>query len=314
VLTTPVLRVLKLQLGAEVHTLGKSKFATVLADNPYIDKRYELDTTLTATVNKLKLEKYDRVIDLHNNLRSRLIGMRLRVPVTRVNKLNISKWLLVNLKIDKLPDVHIVDRYLAACHSLGVKNDDKGLDYFLPEDQDIIFARLQNDYQLATNPICIAIGAAHFTKTVPHSKLIDVCDSTQGQIVLLGGPNDKVVGNQIKEKTQNKEVINLAGRISLTESAIVLSQARLLVSSDTGLMHIGAALQIPMVTVWGNTVPKFGMYPYLNNEMYHIVENAELNCRPCSKIGHQQCPRGHFKCMNDIESQTIVDKMYSFIE
>ena len=314
VLTTPILRALKLQLGAEVHTLGKGKFRQVLADNPYIDQRYELADSLSETVKQLRSEHYDQVIDLHNNLRSRLIGIRLGVPITCVNKLNWQKWILVNLKVDKMPDLHIVDRYRAACGDLGVDNDGKGLDYFLPPNAQEVYQTLQSKHQLSSNYQCIAIGAAHFTKRIPIDKIVEICNQTQGQIILLGGPDDATVGGQIKENANNKEIVNLAGKVSLTESAIVLSHASLLVTPDTGLMHIGAALDIPMVTVWGNTVPKLGMYPYLDNSRYHIVEQADLSCRPCSKIGYQQCPKGHFKCMTDIESQSIVEKMQSFIE
>lgn len=313
-LTTPVLRCLKLQLSAEVHTLCKHNYRQVHQDNPYLDQVHLLDDKLSKTIAQLRSQDFDLVIDLHNNLRSRIISLRLGVPTTRVNKLNWQKWLLVKLKINKLPDLHIVDRYLSACGDLPINNDGQGLDYFLPRQATALYSDLQGQYHLKSDYTCIAIGAAHYTKRIPLSKLIEVCNASHGQVVLLGGPADGQQGDHIVEQSSHHDIVNLAGKVSLTESAIILSHGRLLVTPDTGLMHIGAALHIPMVTVWGNTVPQLGMYPYVDNSQYHIIENENLSCRPCSKIGYNQCPKGHFKCMNDIQSQRIVEKMQSFIE
>lgn len=114
VLTTPVVRNLKQQLsGAEVHYCTKSQFRILLENNPYVDKAFYLDKSLNNLIDELKKENYDYVIDLHNNLRSSIIKWRLGKKSFTFDKLNLKKWLLVNLKVNKLPSLHIVDRYMA---------------------------------------------------------------------------------------------------------------------------------------------------------------------------------------------------------
>jgi ADP-heptose:LPS heptosyltransferase len=93
--------------------------------------------------------------------------------------------------------------------------------------------------------------------------------------------------------------VNCAGGYSILQSASILKQSEKLITGDTGLMHIASFFEIHIVSIWGNTTPKFGMYPYRNttNPNDVIIEKSDLNCRPCSKIGYDQCPKGHFKCM-----------------
>lgn len=317
-LTSPVFRILKTQLDAEVHHLCKSQFAGVLKHNPYIDRQWILDDDLTKTMDLLKRENFDAIIDLQHNLRSIRISKGLGIATSRVDKRNLDKWLLVNLKWDRLPDVHIVDRYLDACAGqFTIENDGKGLDFHLPDDKEAIYQSIKTTHHLDSNYICMAIGAAHQTKQIPVNKMVAIADAYQHlQIILLGGPYDEERGNEIIKDTASANVINLAGKSTLMESCIVLDNATLLITPDTGLMHIAAALDVPTVSLWGNTVPKFGMYPYpKNHESTHeIVEVSGLSCRPCSKIGHQSCPKGHFKCMNDIKTEYIVEKISKFIE
>jgi ADP-heptose:LPS heptosyltransferase len=131
ILTTPVVRCLKTQLDdVEIHYATKQNFKSIFEENPYIDKMHYLSGGLRDFIAGLKKEKFDYVIDLHHNLRSRIIKTALGVKSYSFNKLNWEKWLFVNLKINKLPNVHIVDRYLDTIKNLGVKNDSLGLDYF----------------------------------------------------------------------------------------------------------------------------------------------------------------------------------------
>lgn len=270
------------------------------------------------TITELKSQSYDVVIDLQHNLKSRRITAALGIShIYRVNKLNINKWLYVNLKWNRMPDLHIVDRYLATCQSLEVVNDQVGLDYYLPENKVELYKSLEAKYQIRQQYICIAIGAAHHTKQIPIEQMVEVCDSLMDiQIILLGGPRDQSKGNQVQSQTMHKKVLNLAGKLSLTESAIVLDRSEVLMTPDTGLMHIAAALDVATVSLWGNTVPDFGMHPYPKSSLskHAIIEVEDLSCRPCSKIGHKQCPKGHFRCMKDIKNQDIVEKIREFID
>jgi ADP-heptose:LPS heptosyltransferase len=300
VLTTPVIRCLKLQYpDAEVHFATKKQFKVLVENNPYIDQFFLLEGTLNAFVKTLQAENYNYVIDLHNNLRTSIIKYRLGKKSFSYNKLNFEKWLLVNLKINTLPDVHIVGRNLKTVESLGVKNDNKGLDYFIPSSQEV---NLENIVEKDQPFVAYAIGGQHFTKKLPIERIIELCSKINKKIILLGGKEDEPAGEIVQQALGNK-IYNACGKYNLNQSASILKQSEYVVSHDTGLMHIASALKKRIVSIWGNTVPEFGMYPYQTE--FSIIENRNLSCRPCSKIGHDKCPKGHFKCMNDLVLENL---------
>jgi ADP-heptose:LPS heptosyltransferase len=315
VLTTPVIRCVKQQLpNAEIHFLTKESFSSILQGNPHIYQLHFLRNSIEATVSKLKMIHFDYIIDLHKNQRTFAIKRQLWVRTYSFNKLNIQKWLMVNFKINKLPNMHIVDRYMGAVAKLGVVNDGEGLDYYIPAVQQIQPEQMPEPHR--NGYVAIAIGAAHFTKRYALKHLIVLCQLLKQPIVLLGGPEDKDTGQQIVELSGNPNVWNACGLFNLHGSASLVEQARVVVSNDTGLMHIAAAFQKPIVSIWGNTIPEFGMYPYYGKNSVMkavIVQNSELSCRPCSKIGFEKCPKSHFKCMMDIAPSEVaghVDRLW----
>lgn len=300
VLTTPVVRCLKKQLDAEVHYLTKQTYLPLLETNPYLDKIFTIENKVTEVLPVLKQERYDCVLDLHKNFRSLHVRIALGVKTFSFQKLNFEKWLLVNFKVNRLPDIHIVDRYLAAAAPLGIENDGRGLDYFLPE---------PGKFELPPSPyVAFAIGAAHQTKRLPPGKMIEICRGIRLPVVLLGGKNEAAEGAQVAREA-GTHVTNLCGKLSLHESAALIRLAEKIITHDTGMMHIAAAFQKEILSVWGNTVPAFGMYPYFGEAggKNTIFEVKKLPCRPCSKIGFEKCPKGHFRCMNDIDTGKVVD-------
>lgn len=314
VLTTPVPRALKTQLDAEVHYCTKKQYEVVLGGNPYIDKLYLLEDDLSGLIQQLIEEDYDYIIDLHHNLRTLMIKKRLGVKSYSFPKLNFEKWLMVNLKINKLPNVHIVDRYMETVKPLGVKKDNLGLDYFIPE-KDIV----ETEWLPETHRkeyVAYAIGAQYNTKKLPVDRMIELCDRINKPIILLGDKNDREAGEQVARFfTRNSEtesyepklaelnkkaiVYNACGKFNLNQSASILRRSICVFTHDTGLMHIAAAFRKNIYCLWGNTIPAFGMYPYQTK--FTVLENNKVPCRPCSKIGYSKCPRGHFKCMRDIK-------------
>lgn len=308
VLTTPVIRCLKKQIeNAEIHYLTKKSFQSVIENNPYIDKIYTINSEIKSLLPQLKEEEYDYIIDLHNNLRSSIVKNKLKTKSFTVNKLNIKKWLLVNLKINTMPRVHIVDRYMETVTKLGVVNDGEGLDYFITDDKKVDLSILPISHQKGF--IGFVIGGKHATKVLPEEKAISICNKINKPIILLGGKEDKTMGENIVKACGNN-VYNSCGEFSLGQSAYLVSIADKIITNDTGLMHIASAYRKPIVSVWGNTVPDFGMYPYLPEKDKHkslIIQNNELKCRPCSKIGYKKCPKKHFNCMKTIDEKAIVD-------
>ncbi len=294
VLTTPVIRCLKKQLHAEIHFITKKAYRDVLIHNPYIDKLHLLEDDLADNIAALKKENFDFIIDLHHNLRSLRIRKALPKKAYAFNKLNLKKWLLVNLKIDRMPGVHIVDRYMDTVKNLGVVNDGMGLDYFIHEDERVPLNSLPESHRQGF--IGIAMGAQHATKRLPAKKILELCRQIGKPVILLGGPEDAALAEEIVAGTGSR-VYNACGKYKLNQSASLVQQAEKIISHDTGLMHIAAAYKKDIVSVWGNTVPEFGMYPYLPGASL-IAEVKGLSCRPCSKIGYEKCPKGHFNCMN----------------
>lgn len=305
VLTTPVARCLRQQLGAEVHYLTKSAFAPILTPNPHVDRVFSVEKKLADVLPALRRERYDWVLDLHHNLRSARVKWALARPARAFDKLNLEKWLLVNTGLDRLPDRHIVHRYLDTVTHLGVRYDGQGLDYFIPEGEEVNVADL-SPLLAPDNYIAFAIGANHATKRLPEAKIADVCRRLDAPVLLLGGKAEAAEGDRIAAAA-GPHVVNACGRLSLHQSASAVRQAGRVVTHDTGLMHIAAAFHKPIVSIWGNTVPRFGMYPFYPDGMDRntIFEVQGLSCRPCSKIGHERCPKGHFRCMNDLDAAAI---------
>lgn len=298
VLTTPILRCIKQQIpAAELHFLTKKNFLPVIAHNPYIDKIHTMVDNVRECLPELRKEKFDHVIDLHHNFRSAQVKRALHAKNHSFNKLNIEKWLLVNLHINRLPDVHIVDRYFETVKELGVKNDGLGLDYFITEEEKVDplvrCGAAPGDYHV------LVAGGSYYTKQIPLHKLAEICTLSDKKILVLGGKEDAAQGEDL-ERQFGKKVFSACGKFSINQSASLIQQADKVITSDTGLMHIAAAYKKNIVSIWGNTIPEFGMSPYKPGAESRIVEVKGLSCRPCSKLGYRKCPKGHFKCMNDI--------------
>jgi ADP-heptose:LPS heptosyltransferase len=304
VLTTPVVRNLKEQCeGAEVHYLTKKQYKGILEHNPYVDKIHTLDRSLNELILELRNEHFHYVIDLHNNLRTSRVKLKLHTISFKFDKLNKEKWLMVNFKKNKLPDIHIVDRYLKTVDYFIDKNDVRGLDFFIPEEDEVKLTTLPKSHQ--NGYIAFAIGAQHATKRLPDEKITSICKKINQPIILLGDKNDSIVAEQVQAEV-GENIFNACGKFNLNQSASLVEQARLVISHDTGLMHIAAAFKKQIISIWGNTIPEFGMYPYLSHEKSEIIEVKDLKCRPCTKIGFGKCPKKHFKCMNDIDEERIV--------
>ncbi len=306
VLTTPVVRCLKLQIPqAKIHYATKQAFIGLLDQNPYIDKIHALGKDKKIFIKELQLEEFDLIIDLHHNLRTLVIWLQLRKKRVAFDKINVEKWLKTFLKIDILPYTHIVDRYLETTAHLNVKNDGKGLDFFIHPNTSLEGLKIPEHYYV------YAIGGQHATKKLPLDKQIEFLMQIDERILLIGGKEDSLAGEAIGKAC--KHAVNFCGQLSINQSAYLMKGAIKVISHDTGMMHIAAALNKSIISIWGNTIPGFGMTPYysenlLNSEFDEMQENPksimlqvdDLSCRPCSKIGYDKCPRGHFKCIKDI--------------
>jgi ADP-heptose:LPS heptosyltransferase len=301
--TTPVVRCLKLQLpDAEVHFLTKPAFRYIYDNNPYTDKLLLLKPKLADTISDIKAENYDCIVDLHNNLRTAIIKLRTGIKSFTYDKQRIRKWLSLKINLKLIATTHLVDRYLKSVKPLGVINDNLPINYYI-----------ENEYQLNTllptshlnSYIVFVIGATHVTKRMPNHKISSICKKISLPIVLLGGADVQLNGDEIAASV-GPLVYNACGKTTLDESVFIVSKAKRLLGFDTGLTHIAEAFNIPIASIWGSTAPELlGVQPYKVDNP--LVAGIELPCRPCSKFGQEKCPLGHFKCMNDMPEDVLVD-------
>jgi ADP-heptose:LPS heptosyltransferase len=319
VLTTPVIRSVKRKYpDAELHYLVKKQFKNVLAGNPYIDHIHVLSEDLQQNIAELKALDFDVVIDLHHNLRTLRVKKALNVRRTYTfPKLNVQKWLYTNFKWNTLPPNSIVERYFEAVKPLNVVNDGLGLDFFIAPEQETKREDIPMGHWMGY--VACVIGGSFETKQFPADKWRAFIEACPYPVILLGGPDDAALAAEIRTVDPVK-VYDACGKFNLVESADLVRKARVVVTNDTGLMHIGAAFQKKMVTLWGNTTPWLGMFPYYgaNNlqttvsPLFTISEVNGLSCRPCSKIGFHQCPKKHFNCMNQIDVAQLIADVQSF--
>lgn len=301
ILTTPVIRCLKQQLGdVEVHYVTKSSFDFLLRHNPYVDRIHTISGSVNEVADDLASLDFDFVIDLHNNIRSAVLKRKLGARSRSVVKLNIRKWIYVNFKWNVMPAVHIVDRYLEAAADMGVVNDGKGLDYFIDPDVELAPTQLPDSH--ANGFLVYGIGGQFDGKKMPVNKMVSLCSKLEQPIILLGGEEDKEAAEAIAEAC-GPRVIHFCGKLSMDRSAELVRQSRLVISHDTAVMHIGAAFKKNVISLWGQTVPEFGMYPYKPGEDSLIVE-PNAKGRPVSKLGNK---KQSTHIMEKIDEKVIID-------
>ena len=308
VLTSPVVRALKEQGGYCIHYLVKKKFKNAIENNQYIDKIFYLeDNSIKEALIK---EKYDIVVDLQNNIKSLKIRQGLAQKTLVVNKENLKKILLVRTGIDLLKGEHIVARYFKTVKKLGIKDDGKGLDFFIPEDFKITSCKISLD--LSQPYLAWVIGASYAKKMLPLNQIIEVSRDLNVPVLLLGGAMDKSNGDEIVRSSKRSNLYNLCGELSLEESSYILKRSALVLSNDTGLMHIAAAFHKKIISFWGCTKPSLGMYPYRADEK-SVMLLSPTNKEPCSKLGNR-CKSSKNGCIGDLDTQRITASLNDLLK
>lgn len=316
VFTTPAIRAAKQQLpGVEIHFLTKPSMKAVTEANPYIDRFHYLEKDLATTINELKALNFDYVIDLHKNFRTFKIKRALGVPALTYKKLSWQKLLLTKLHINFMPNRHISERCVDTLAPLGVVNDGKGLDYFVPAHIQLTTSALPLTHQYGY--IALVIGASFASKKLPIAQLQDLCKQLKYPVVLIGGKEDALEGEQVASVDPSK-IVNACGKFSLHESALLVQQSKTVISHDTGFLYIACAYHKKTVAIWGATSPALQVEPYYPDaraaEMYYNAVVPNLSCQPCSNYGSKQCPQGHFACMRQQNIFVIAAKANAYYE
>ena len=305
ILTTPILRCLKNQLNADIDFLTNSLYQELLLTNTNISDVFGLSKNTTQIIDILRSKEYDIVIDLQNNFKSLKIRLALGVHSFVLDKGTLKRYLLIYLGIDLLNN-HIVDRYFKTISSLKVSNDGKGIDYPLSENTTAKF-NFKQDY------IAWCIGGTYEQKKLSLAQISYVISKIKIPVVFLGGGNEKKISSLLYERNINsKNIYDFCGETNIKESAYLMQNSKLVLTNDTGMMHIASAFDIPIVSFWGCTKPSLGFYPYMpNKESVNIIVNSSK--RPCSKHG-KYCRSTVNGCIKEIDSKIIYNTIVKLIK
>lgn len=322
VLTSPLLRILRKSFpDSNIDFLIRKEYSELVKFNPNVNNIIEFDTLeglrgLYNIANQIKSKRYDLVLDLHNNWRSNYIKYFSKAKFYTINKRVLKRFFLIKFKIDLFKEyISVVDKYIETIKFLNVKNDNNGLDLFYPDNLSVNFHQKFKDLALENYNLLIGVApsAKHYTKIWPAQKYIELLSNILQQfnafVFMFGSKNEadyiNMITKAVIEHTNKNSILNMAGKLSLLETAAVLDRCNLMITNDTGLMHIAAARKRKVVAIFGSTVRQFGFFPYGTENI--VVENNNLKCRPCTHIGRNRCPEKHFKCMQDI----TVDKVFN---
>lgn len=311
-LTTPVIRAISEQIdGTEIHFLVNSKNQDLLKDNPHIAKIHVFEGDTKAIAETLSAENFDFIIDLQHNRRSKRICQRLNIPCSFLKTHHFKRWFFVRIKINTLPHQHLVNRYFEAAEALNVKNDEQGLEYYIPDneqfDTDDLPIFFEDGY------VAINLDTERNTQRIPTTKIVEIASILHKPVILIGSKEVKDIGQEIVSQLGDR-AYNACGKFSFNQYASLIQQSACVLTGDSAFMHIATALGKPVCSVWGSTVPEFGKYPYMPGQrhLFRIFEICSLKCRPCGQRGYKKCPRRHFRCMTKISAMEIADWINQF--
>ncbi|MBJ04984.1 MAG: glycosyl transferase [Flavobacteriales bacterium] len=299
VLTSPIIRSLKLQQRAEIHYLLRPQYSDVLKNNPYVDRIIPYSRSFSEIVLKLKSEEYDFIVDLQGNLISSLLKYKLKKKAFTIKKETIKKLLFIYFNINLL-NSHVVDRYFKVLSSLKTINDNKGLDFFLEK-------KIKFDFDIPPNYIAWSIGGSYDNKQLSVDQISSVCDSLSIPIVFLGGTKEEIKVEKIRNKSKHKSIHNLAGKLSIDQSAFFIKNSLLVLTNDTGLMHIASSFKKIILSFWGCTKPNQGFRPYMADESSREIV-YQPSYAPCSKYG-KRCKWSKSGCVKNIKPELIINNL-----
>jgi heptosyltransferase II len=255
---------------------------------------------------EIRAKKYDKIYSAHRSFRTSLLILRSGVRET-YGFSNSSLPHVYKYLIEYKPGHHEVQRNL----------DLIGYDYsvngwkILPEiridvlrDKTVIGFLERN--KISSNFAVIALGSIWNTKKYPleyYEEIIKYLFSRGFKVVLIGG-NEEVEIGKLLELKYSESLISAAGKLSITESIILLKHSQILICNDSAPTHLGMCADIPVLTLYCSTIPDFGFYPYNNTSRW--LSFSDLDCKPCGIHGFYKCPLKHFKCGYGLSSGSVI--------
>ena len=316
ILTLPVIDALRERFpGARIDYAVKREFAELVANHPGIARVWAFEDKsgfkgLRALTRELTAQRYDLVVDLHRNLRSGYVRWLGGAMMRRAyRKLSLPRILLTRTPLNFLRDAPPVsDRYFTALEDFGIGREGRRPRLFLAAGA-VASAAAARDAGGLSEYLAVAPGARHPTKQWPAERFVEAAAGLAGPewaAVVLGGGSDRAVAAAVSEglRARGVRTLNLAGQLALSDSAAMIAGARLVLTNDSGLMHVADALDVPLVAVFGPTSRELGFFP--QGPRARVVE-ADLPCRPCTLHGQARCPKGHHRCMMEIAAAAVAD-------
>lgn len=320
VLTTPVIRALKDKFPqAEIYFLTKSKYASLLKSNPHLSGIMELEGQgldgFLSTLHRIRDLNFDLVIDLHANLRSFLLRNCSKAEMKiKYDKRRWQRLLMVHFKKIKVPSQHTVDSYLGCLKRLDIHTSDRIPELYLDEESRE-FAK-QSLVDVSQNDILIGIvpGAKWESKKWGEenfAKAIEIINSrTKARFVLIGSREDEGLMKKLKSLVGHVNFIDAVG-LSFPKLSAAINGCQVVLTNDSGPMHIAVALKVPVVAIFGPTHPKLGFSPLGERD---IILCADVECSPCSLHGKRKCYQKSRICMEKIVPEMVVDEVLEILK
>ncbi|MEW6619388.1 MAG: lipopolysaccharide heptosyltransferase II [bacterium] len=316
-LSSPLIRLIRKRFpDAEIDMVICAEFEELVSANPNINQVILFDRKtgirgLLRLCKKIKEKQYDLIVDIHKKLRSLVIcltsGAKQKVSY---NKHSFLRFLLVKFKINRYSNTpYMANLYLKSIERFGVEDEGQGLEFYITPSKEAVILELLRSEGISKEDILIGIapGAYWATKKWPKERYIELANwliqNKKSKIVIFGGKDEVELSQEIKLALFNKPIV-AAGRLSLMETAALLKRCKVLITNDTGIMHISVAVKTPVVAIFGPTVKEFGYYPYRGANR---VISKDLPCRPCSTKGSSKCPIKTFDCMRLISSNEVLE-------
>ena len=303
-LTTPLVRALaRRHPEARLVYVTKRAMAPLVADNPHVAEvvALEPDEPMRHLARRLRAlaPPPTHGLDLHGSIRSASLRLLVRCLWSGYRKRKLARSLLISAKVDAYRRrTPVAERYFEAARRLDTRPDGGPPEFCLSAGATGRVDQWLAERALAGTAIAaLAPGAAHATKRWPvahWSALGERLRAAGYRTVVVGGPEDRGLAQQL---VAAGAAASAAGEFSLQETGALLQRARVVVSGDTGVMHMATGVGTPVVALFGPTVAQFGFFPYSARS---VVLERELACRPCSATGTAACPLGHHRCLTDI--------------
>lgn len=318
ILSTPLIRALKkIFPDSLIDILTIPGTSIVFRDNPHVNSTLHFNKkkfinkifSFIDLIFTIRKEQYDLALSIQSSFTSSLLMRLGNIPA----RVGFARQKLLTDPVSHKKGLHIRERYLKLMKPFTDKDFDKQTEIFWSINEGgkakQIIKEINKDGKFIVG---IAPGSVWKTKRWPKEYfvyLLKILKKEKVRVVLIGGPDDNLLCDDIIKKSESN-TINLAGSLTILESAALIEKLDLVVSNDSAPLHIANAVKTDVIAFFGPTVRRFGCYPYREND---TMLEVDLPCRPCGKHGGNKCPEKHFKCMKDILPENVSAEIIKYL-